>query len=323
MASLTPLTVSSLATTGTLTVTGAASTGALTTMGVTNTGNESIAGTLAVTGASTLTGLATTSNGLNLPGSKIINFGSDQSKEGAAGRMGYQTYTAGCLDIVGAGTTSGSRTVKIYDNLLVSGAVVTPTIDATSLGGNQLYLAPASMSHIWCLGASSAGNSFLFNAQGVYPGPDATHNLGIGSQRWKNLYLSGTITSTPQCFHISASGSKSNNANAMTSPTIDFDTTGGINTSSGVFTAPLAGYFSFTFMARINDGATSTCVYFVRNGSGYVNMWAPNDSQSRKCTSGSVIMKLASGDNVTCYAGTDNSSSPSISGIDFCGSRLT
>ena len=56
-------------------------------------------------------------NGIALPGTNHINFGWDQTKEPNAGKMGYQLFTSGALDIVGAGT--GTRTVKIWDNLTV------------------------------------------------------------------------------------------------------------------------------------------------------------------------------------------------------------
>ena len=46
-------------------------------------------------------------------------------KEGSAGKIGYQTFTAGALDIVGAGTNNTSRKVKIHaeGGLDVNGSV--------------------------------------------------------------------------------------------------------------------------------------------------------------------------------------------------------
>lgn len=89
MASLAPLTVASLATTGNLNVTGTASTGLLTTAGLNNTSN------LPITGTSTLIGLATANTGIDVVGNKVINFGSDQTKATNAGSIGYQIVTPG------------------------------------------------------------------------------------------------------------------------------------------------------------------------------------------------------------------------------------
>jgi hypothetical protein len=58
---------------------------------------------------------------INVSGANFINFGSDVTKEPNAGKMGYQIFTTNALDIVGAGT--GTRTVKIWDNLTVPGSI--------------------------------------------------------------------------------------------------------------------------------------------------------------------------------------------------------
>jgi hypothetical protein len=53
----------------------------------------------------------------SIDGNNILEFGRGVSgKEGNAGKMGYATFST-ALDIVGAGTASGSRNVRIYDNL--------------------------------------------------------------------------------------------------------------------------------------------------------------------------------------------------------------
>ena len=58
---------------------------------------------------------------LLLPGKNDINMGSDQTKETNAGRIGYQMTTTGALDIYGAGTTAGSRGIKLWDNVTTNG----------------------------------------------------------------------------------------------------------------------------------------------------------------------------------------------------------
>lgn len=57
-----------------------------------------------------------------------LEFGSNVAgKNQDAGKIGYQTYTTGALDIVGAGTTAGNRKVKIWDQ------VVVPTVQTDSI----------------------------------------------------------------------------------------------------------------------------------------------------------------------------------------------
>lgn len=69
---------------------------------------------------------------LNLPGSNTVNFGSDNlTKAAFAGNIGYQLATANALDIYGAGSAVGSRSVKLWDNVQVPG-----TMNAQQLGIN-------------------------------------------------------------------------------------------------------------------------------------------------------------------------------------------
>lgn len=46
-----------------------------------------------------------------------IELGSGSVKEGNAGKVGYELFTSGSVDIVGAGTESGNRKVKVFDRL--------------------------------------------------------------------------------------------------------------------------------------------------------------------------------------------------------------
>jgi len=53
-------------------------------------------------------------NYLGINGKNVLEFGRGLSKEAAAGRIGYQTFSPDALDIVGAGTTSSNRKIKLY-----------------------------------------------------------------------------------------------------------------------------------------------------------------------------------------------------------------
>ncbi len=94
---------------------------------ISNTGTLSIAGattlnsTLSVTGVTNLNSTTVHSGEIQIKSSSVINFGSDQTKtDGATGRIGYGTYEANALCIVG-GSTSGSRKVTIWDYLQING----------------------------------------------------------------------------------------------------------------------------------------------------------------------------------------------------------
>ena len=78
------------------------------------------------------------SNNQTINGDKTMNYikvdkgsyielgGNITAKDGAAGKIGYETFTAGSVDIVGAGpaTPTNSRNVKIWDNLTVTNNLV-------------------------------------------------------------------------------------------------------------------------------------------------------------------------------------------------------
>lgn len=86
-------------------------------------------------------GLALYNNGLTILSNQVLEFGRGVTKDGAAGKIGYQTYTTGSLDIVGAGTTSPNRSIKLWDDVNVSrnltvssNATITNNLVASNIG---------------------------------------------------------------------------------------------------------------------------------------------------------------------------------------------
>jgi hypothetical protein len=74
------------------------------------------------------------STGILIPGTQSIEFGHGVSgKEVNAGKIGYNSFVATGLTLVGAGTAAGERLVYIYDNLQVHTGLTTGTINATTL----------------------------------------------------------------------------------------------------------------------------------------------------------------------------------------------
>ena len=106
--------------------------------GVTNT---SVAGTLSVSGATTLsstlgvTGVSTFSEQIDVTTTKVVNFGSNVTKEANAGKIGYGTFDSNAsLNIVGAGITGVNRCVRIWECLSVNASANTTSTIYAGLG---------------------------------------------------------------------------------------------------------------------------------------------------------------------------------------------
>lgn len=99
-------------------------------------------GGLAVTGTSYLdtANIANLQlNNLDIPNANAVNFGFNASgKETNAGRVGYQLFGSGYLDIVGAGTTSPNRYVRIFDYLDVQQTVSALAVSANTVTANTV-----------------------------------------------------------------------------------------------------------------------------------------------------------------------------------------
>jgi hypothetical protein len=89
-----------------------------------------------------------------------------------------------------------------------------------------------------------------------------------------------------------------------------FNTGGHLNTTTGVFTAPVAGNYVFSFVFRGNDGsadADGVSARIIRNSTMYLyDIWGSpgrtQDGTSRNFVSGSVVMNMAAGDTAAFQA---------------------
>jgi len=192
-----------------------------TTLCFTGTGNVGIGITnpgylLDVNGTSRL------NTGLVISGSNIINFGYDQTKETNAGKMGYQLFTSGALDIVGAGIVGVSRVVKIWDNLTVSNNIgigtATPNISLDAhgtnngIGRNRNYgsLHDADKRDTFHIGrwdgSTTSANEFL----GMKCNVNTNTNAGFGpasNQTWISFFTWGnSIFNSTECMRIRSDG---------------------------------------------------------------------------------------------------------------------
>jgi hypothetical protein len=117
---------------------------------------------------------------VGVSGANVINFGYDLTKDGNAGKIGYGVFTTGVLDIVGGGAIGSSRTVKIWDNLLVGSKIGIGIANPTNtlhvqgnvtIGGSNcsIYWAGASDNYILTsmtdgFGAGSGTNNFVISS---------------------------------------------------------------------------------------------------------------------------------------------------------------
>jgi hypothetical protein len=141
-----------------------------------------------------------TTGEIQTTGSNVINFGYDQTKaDGATGRIGYGTYKANSLCIVG-GATTGLRKITMWDYaeikgaLTINGNMTMPTNNWSYGGGNvvkrhDIYFTPVSGGTYWY---------YTFNY--------ATYVANIGGTEWSfraTVYNYDTdITSGIICSYI-------------------------------------------------------------------------------------------------------------------------
>lgn len=105
-------------------------------------------------GGHNFSGITRFNSSVYVPSTNFIEFGIGVAgKDANAGKVGYQTFTSGSLDIVGAGSTAGSRNIKLWDNVTIPNNL---TLGTLQLGGS-------TVKGIFCGSYTfgSSGNNFL------------------------------------------------------------------------------------------------------------------------------------------------------------------
>lgn len=119
---------------------------------------------------------------LQIKGKNVINLGSDVTKEVSAGRIGYEHWTVGALDIVGAGTKGGERNIVLWDNIYVPGNIW------QFMQYNQKWMAlwpSGSSTGAWYnFGPQTSDLSLKSNVAPVSGALDKIRNLSGVSFRW-------------------------------------------------------------------------------------------------------------------------------------------
>lgn len=178
-----------------------------------------------------------TDAGISIAGANVINFGYDQTKEGNAGKIGYQPFSS-ALDIVGAGT--GTRTVKIWDNLMISANVGIGTFSPDV--ALHIY---NSVSRSYTNGSSLAVQFAMIESNGGrwYIG----QNQSINS----NLYFianvnTNSFTTLDVCGYVENDTASAARMNFTGQHRCAYDSSIGESTSEGLIVRATGTYWSLT-----------------------------------------------------------------------------
>lgn len=107
---------------------------------------------------------------------EFVEFGADETKEANAGKIGYKAFDD-YFDIVGAGTGTGDRTVKVYDNLRV---------------GNHLIMESLENGAVANLGINSQGRLVSGSAGGLATVEVQDEGIPLGSPTTFN-FVGGNV----------------------------------------------------------------------------------------------------------------------------------
>jgi hypothetical protein len=148
--------------------------------------------------------------GIKIDGTNVIEFGAGATKESNAGKIGYNSFTADALDIIGAGTTGLNRKIKFWNEggAIFNGAVSVSTgvsvggaldVTGTSALNGKVGIgtaAPTDMALMVQSSTASAGNNTaVFRAAGINSGNTMSHvHYGTtGDIYWRSAATNGKV----------------------------------------------------------------------------------------------------------------------------------
>jgi hypothetical protein len=100
--------------------------------------------------------------GVQVNGAAFLELGAGVTKGGACGKIGYQGYSAGFLDIVGCGTGDVNRQIKLWDNVLVGNILDCPNYYQNGQPWQPLMNIPTDFTN------NSVTSATLSSTGGVY-----------------------------------------------------------------------------------------------------------------------------------------------------------
>lgn len=169
----------------------------------------------------------TIAESINVSSTKTINFGYNLVKEANAGRIGYETFEAGFLCIVGAGT--GSRGIKLYDYVNIADSLTIQnnlTFNTTAgiylntginwyIGGSQKgYFDNGGNSATWRISTAGTASDLVLNASynvalqiaGTYKLQVLANSAGVQMGSMNN-FLFGTTWDVANCLYVNTGAS--------------------------------------------------------------------------------------------------------------------
>lgn len=172
---------------------------------------------------------ATFSGAVKLNGSTVVQLGEGTTRETGSGQIGYETWTPGAVDIVGAGTTVGSRNVKIWENLTVPGSI-TSNGQAVVLNNDWRFTALSDLSSAVDLKAPLESPTFTGTVSGISKSMVGLSNVDNTSDLSKPV-----STATQAALNLKASTSGATFTSTLTMQwTLDMTGTNPIQFGQGV-----------------------------------------------------------------------------------------
>lgn len=261
-------------------------------------------------------GVGRIGNGVLIPGTNVINMGSDQTKEVSAGKIGYQTFTSGALDMIGAGTIAGSRAIKLWDNVTVAGsAICTGSLIAgnggTLTGTFNWPTIGTGSGLTWGSGPYSkivddsdlricTDDNMHFHCGGMTSSTYGTEVLTLTSGGAKFPQLPISTTYYMWKYYQNGNGPSSSGGGCLGLPytLLTLQTFTGLQTSNiiasngsgngvtiALITFPFSGIYALTFQARWNSNSSTVenCLWFAPYVSATYNESNANSNGSRLC----------------------------------------
>lgn len=138
-----------------------------------------------------------------------------------------------------------------------------------------------------------------------------TSTIGMGQNRVSNPYKFNA-------YRAAALSSPSGAQATVVFDTKRFDTSSNYSTSTGKFTAPIAGFYMFTSTVLLNAASTRIFISWVKNGSIYRR--STDNISTAYCVSDSLFIQLAANDTIEVQLYTGSSQAvDNIGQTEFAG----
>lgn len=196
----------------------------------------------------------TSNAGMSIQGTNVINFGYDVTKEANAGKIGYGTFIAGTLNIVGGGLPASTRYVDLWDILRVQSSI---TAGGNITAQGQIYQPNVTQ---YVLNGSTGVNVVSNNVWYLC----ASQAVGVGMWMVTGHHTSNAAASTS----MSAAGIATNNTGIVGSFIYNLNSTNSnlIYMSEQIYSSG-GNYPTVSFSYTTTYYTSATTLYFYGAGS--------------------------------------------------------